>query len=186
MWKQGNTESLPVSPSLEPQRSSPIISSVEPKASPVHTACHQSTLSKGIHVVGKITGAESLESLFIEGSMEGDINLPATRVTVSSDSQVTASIIAHDIVVMGKIKGNLTASGRVDVRASGSVTGVVSASRFSFEDGAFLKGRVDIRNTVAEPVVHIDLPTIVLQTPRTFFVRPKVEDRHEQPDLQPV
>jgi cytoskeletal protein CcmA (bactofilin family) len=184
MWKQRNTEALPVSPILEPWRPAPIIPSVEPKACTVDSASHQSTISKGIHLVGKITGAESLESLYIEGCIEGDINLPATRVTVSSDGHVTASIIARDIVVMGKIHGNLTASGSVDIRATGFVTGVVSAPRISIEDGAFLKGRLDVRNSGTEPAVHIDLPKQVLETPKTFFVRPKIENRHVQPDLQ--
>jgi cytoskeletal protein CcmA (bactofilin family) len=48
-------------------------------------------------------------------------------------------------VVLGKVRGNLTASDRVDIRSDGSLTGDVVAARISIEDGAFFKGGIDIR-----------------------------------------
>ena len=77
--------------------------------------------------------------------MEGSINLPGNRVTVGRNGQVAASITAREIVVLGKIKGNVSASDRVDIRAEGSLTGDVSAARISIEDGAYFKGGIDIR-----------------------------------------
>ena len=81
--------------------------------------------------------------------MEGSINLPGNRVTVGQHGQVAASmavcITAREIVVMGKIHGNVSASDRVDIRAEGALTGDVSAARISIEDGAFFKGGIDIR-----------------------------------------
>jgi len=49
------------------------------------------------------------------------------------------------VVVLGKVRGNLTASDRVDIRNEGSLTGDVVAQRISIEDGAFFKGGIDIR-----------------------------------------
>lgn len=184
MWKQRNAEALVVSPILEPRSPAPIIPSLEPKVCPVESAYHQSTLGKGILLVGKVTGAESLESLFIEGKVEGEINLPAACVTVGRDGHITANIIARDIVVMGNIQGNLTASGIVNIRAQGYVTGTVSAPRVSIEDGAFLKGRLDICEIGTEPVIHIDLPKQVLEMPKTHFERPKNGNRRVQRALQ--
>ena len=43
------------------------------------------------------------------------------------------------------MRGNLTASDRVDIRSDGSLTGDVIAARISIEDGAFFKGGIDIR-----------------------------------------
>ncbi|MGA2459278.1 MAG: polymer-forming cytoskeletal protein, partial [Terriglobales bacterium] len=54
-------------------------------------------------------------------------------------------INAREIVVLGKVRGNLTASDRVDIRSDGSLTGDVVAARISIEDGAFFKGGIDIR-----------------------------------------
>jgi cytoskeletal protein CcmA (bactofilin family) len=58
---------------------------------------------------------------------------------------VSANISAREVVVLGKVKGNINASDRVDIRTEGSLTGDVIAQRISIEDGAFFKGGIDIR-----------------------------------------
>ncbi len=85
------------------------------------------------------------ESLYIDGKVEGAINLPGNRVTVGRNGQVAANIVAREIVVLGKVRGNCQASDRVDIRSEGSLTGDVIAARISIEDGAFFKGGIDIR-----------------------------------------
>ena len=77
--------------------------------------------------------------------MEGSINLSGNRVTIGRNGVVAANINAREIVVLGKVRGNLTASDRVDIRSDGSLTGDVVAARISIEDGAFFKGGIDIR-----------------------------------------
>jgi len=94
-----------------------------------------------------ITGSESL---VIDGKVEGSINLPGNRVTVGRNGQVVASIIAREIVVLGKVRGNITATDRVDIRADGALTGDVACARISIEDGAFFKGGIDIRKPEAK------------------------------------
>ena len=54
-------------------------------------------------------------------------------------------------LVLGKVRGNVTASDRVDIRAEGSLSGDVSAARISIEDGAFFKGGIDIRKPETKP-----------------------------------
>ena len=93
-------------------------------------------------VKGELTGSESL---YIDGKVEGAINLPGNRVTVGRNGQVAANIVAREIVVLGKVRGNCQASDRVDIRSEGSLTGDVIAARISIEDGAFFKGGIDIR-----------------------------------------
>jgi cytoskeletal protein CcmA (bactofilin family) len=117
----------------------------------------QATIGKSLVVKGEVTGSESL---YIDGKVEGAINLPGNRVTVGRNGQVSANITAREIVVLGKVRGNMTASDRVDIRSEGSLTGDVTAQRISIEDGAFFKGGIDIRkpgneakaaNSVATP-----------------------------------
>ena len=64
---------------------------------------------------------------------------------------LSANINAREIVVLGKVRGNLTASDRVDIRSDGSLTGDVVAARISIEDGAFFKGGIDIRKAGQAP-----------------------------------
>ena len=73
-------------------------------------------------IKGEVTGSESL---YIDGRVEGSINLSGNRVTVGRNGVVSANINAREIVVLGKVRGNLTASDRVDIRSDGSLTGDV-------------------------------------------------------------
>ena len=108
----------------------------------------QATIGKSLVVKGELTGSESL---YIDGKVEGAINLPGNRVTVGRNGQVAANIVAREIVVLGKVRGNCQASDRVDIRSEGSLTGDVIAARISIEDGAFFKGGIDIRKPDAKP-----------------------------------
>jgi cytoskeletal protein CcmA (bactofilin family) len=104
----------------------------------------QAVIGKSLVIKGEVTGSESL---CIEGQVEGSISLSgdADRVTVGRTGVVSANLVAREIVVMGKVRGNLEASDRVDIRNDGSLTGDVVTQRITIEDGAFFKGNVDIR-----------------------------------------
>jgi cytoskeletal protein CcmA (bactofilin family) len=111
--------------------------------SPINTSSQeQATIGKSLVIKGEVTGSESL---YIDGRVEGSINLSGNRVTIGRNGVVAANISAREIVVLGKVRGNLTASDRVDIRSDGSLTGDVVAARISIEDGAFFKGGIDIR-----------------------------------------
>jgi cytoskeletal protein CcmA (bactofilin family) len=149
MWKPTNQPNMPPSRPGEPERPaapapSPSASSEPPAAprpAPTSTA-DQATIGKSLVIKGEVTGSESL---YIDGRVEGSINLAGNRVTVGRNGVVAANINAREIVVLGKVRGNLTASDRVDIRSDGSLTGDVVAARISIEDGAFFKGGIDIR-----------------------------------------
>ena len=64
---------------------------------------------------------------------------------------MAASITAREIVVLGKVRGNMSATDRVDIRAEGSLSGDVAAARISIEDGAFFKGGIDIKKPEGKP-----------------------------------
>ena len=150
MWKPTNQPQTPGRPA-EPERpttstpSAPAMAASEPAASPrpvTTTTADQATIGKSLVIKGEVTGSESL---YIDGRVEGSINLSGNRVTVGRNGVVSANINAREIVVLGKVRGNLTASDRVDIRSDGSLTGDVIAARISIEDGAFFKGGIDIR-----------------------------------------
>jgi cytoskeletal protein CcmA (bactofilin family) len=152
MWKPNTPGSGNATPSTpEPVRpatpAAPASSfeSASPRtASPQAAAAtgEQATIGKSLMIKGEVTGSESL---YIDGRIEGTINLPGNRVTVGRNGQVAANISAREIVVLGKVRGNCQASDRIDIRSEGSLTGDVIAARISIEDGAFFKGGIDIR-----------------------------------------
>jgi len=148
MWKP-TTPNAPNSPTPEPARPTttpaPSMSEPTPAAAPRNATLNtadQATIGKSLVIKGEVTGSESL---YIDGRVEGSINLAGNRVTIGRNGIVNANISAREIVVLGKVRGNLQASDRVDIRTEGSLTGDVIAQRISIEDGAFFKGGIDIR-----------------------------------------
>jgi cytoskeletal protein CcmA (bactofilin family) len=105
-------------------------------------ASDPATIGKSLKIRGEVIGSESL---YIDGDVEGDINLPGCRVTVGRDAQVSANISAREVVVLGRVSGNINASDRVDIRSGASLTGDVTAYRINIGEGACCKGGIDIR-----------------------------------------
>src|SRR5437879_9736461 len=103
----------------------------------------QATIGRTVVIKGEISGSEAL---YIDGRIEGKIIMPESRVTIGRNGKVDASIAAREVVVMGKVTGNIVCSDRVDIRSEGSVTGDVSTVRISVEDGAVLKGGIEVRS----------------------------------------
>jgi cytoskeletal protein CcmA (bactofilin family) len=155
MWKPTNQPATPGRPA-EPERPSTSTATAAPGMSetpavprPVTTTTSdQATIGKSLVIKGEVSGSESL---YIDGRVEGSINLSGNRVTIGRNGVVSANISAREIVVLGKVRGNLTASDRVDIRSDGSLTGDVVAARISIEDGAFFKGGIDIRKAGTKP-----------------------------------
>lgn len=147
MWKPTQSGPATTPPTPEPPRPPAPTPTFEP-ARPAAPAGEQASIGKGLFIKGEITGSESL---FIDGKVEGSVNLPGNRVTVGRNGQVNASINAREIVVLGKVRGNVNATDRVDIRAEGALTGDVAAARISIEDGAFFKGGIDIKKAEAKP-----------------------------------
>jgi cytoskeletal protein CcmA (bactofilin family) len=150
MWKPSQSGST--TPSINPEPSHPAAPAppAEYPNRPPATTGDQATIGKGLFIKGEITGTESL---FIDGKVEGTIVLPGNRVTIGRNGQVASSITAREIVILGKVRGNIIATDRVDIRAEGALTGDVTASRISIEDGAFFKGGIDIKKSDVKTAV---------------------------------
>jgi cytoskeletal protein CcmA (bactofilin family) len=101
-----------------------------------HTVVGQS-----IVLQGKLAGSEDL---LIEGQFEGTITLEENCVTVGPEGQVKAEIRARQVVILGMVTGNITAREKVEVRRSGRVVGDLLAGAIVIEEGAYLKGSIDI------------------------------------------
>jgi cytoskeletal protein CcmA (bactofilin family) len=169
MWKPRSNAVGEVETSFTPEPVRPPVSVApsEVAARPKPAASDQATIGKGIVVKGDVMGADQV---FVDGRVEGSIQIPGERVTVGKTGMVvgragsgTACIAAREIVILGTVTGNIAAGERVDIRAGGSLTGDVTTVRVSIEDGAFFRGGIDIRR---------EDPKTVPATPRFDAVQP--------------
>jgi cytoskeletal protein CcmA (bactofilin family) len=105
-------------------------------------------LGSGLQVKGEISGSEDL---LIEGSVEGLIQLHDRKLTVGPTAKVTADINARDVVVYGYVKGDVRATGKIEIRNDGSVMGNLTTAQILIEDGANFRGSIEIdRSTTKE------------------------------------
>lgn len=156
MWNKQQTQTQPQAPAAPPvqAQASPMASAAAspatvvafgaPSASrPTVTSSARSSahLGSGLHIKGQLTGTEDLQ---IDGKVEGPISLNGHQLTVGPTAVLNSEIRAGEVVVYGKVVGNLYARDRVDVKTDGSVTGDISTARISIEDGAHFKGRIEI------------------------------------------
>jgi cytoskeletal protein CcmA (bactofilin family) len=96
-------------------------------------------IGKSIVIKGDLSGNEDL---VIEGKVEGKIDLPNNRLTIGAGGQVQAQVHAKNVVVVGRVAGNVSASERLEIQASGIVEGDVEAPRLVVAEGAVLNGSV--------------------------------------------
>jgi cytoskeletal protein CcmA (bactofilin family) len=99
-------------------------------------------IGKSVIIRGEISGNEDL---YIDGDVEGTVTLPESRVTVGPNAQIRADVSASEVIIFGKLTGNIHSSGRVDLRQSAQVQGDILAGRLSIEESALLTGRVELK-----------------------------------------
>ena len=112
--------------------------SVSPNSSATrNVACLGATLT----IEGEITSEEDLQ---IDGKVQGPISLQGRRLTVGRTAELDSEVTAGEVIVYGKVTGNLHARDRVEIKKNGSVFGNITTTRVSIEDGADFKGRMEI------------------------------------------
>ena len=99
------------------------------------------TIGKAVKIAGQIF---SKEDLYVDGDVEGTIELMEHKLTVGPNGKVQAAIRAREVVALGTIQGNVEAADRLEIRKDAKLIGDVKTARISIEDGAYLKGSIDI------------------------------------------
>jgi cytoskeletal protein CcmA (bactofilin family) len=101
-----------------------------------------SSIGRSVTIKGEIRGEEDL---FIDGQMEGRLDLGQSRLVVGPNGKVRASIVAREIDVHGAIEGNVDAAERIILRKNSKLVGDLKMTSVVIEDGAYFKGSIDIK-----------------------------------------
>lgn len=147
MWKTRKDEEPPINPVKEV---SPVATPVERKPfepereGPLRSG--MAHLGKSVLVKGELSGSEDL---YIDGEVEGTVELRDHNLTIGANGRVKANLHAKEITILGKVQGNVRATDRVDIRKSASLVGDIAAARVNIEDGAYIKGSIDIQRPEA-------------------------------------
>jgi cytoskeletal protein CcmA (bactofilin family) len=145
----------------------------QPAGSTAGAAVERATIGASVVIKGDVSGTEPL---FIDGRVEGSITFLEHRVTVGRTSHIHADIRAHDVVVMGTLDGNIYCSDLLDIRADSSITGHMLAQRIRIDDGASLKGTVEVH-----PAKSSAGSESVFHTAETAAAKTAVDAEHVDP-----
>lgn len=144
MWKRDESPK-PATPAPAPA----------PAATPAHTPAVPSggdfrretardnvNIGKSVFIKGELSGSEDLT---IEGNVEGRIELKDNTLTIGPNGKIRAEVFAKQVIVLGEVTGNVTASEKVDIRDNGSVDGDVTSPRVAIAEGAHFRGAIDMQ-----------------------------------------
>ncbi len=150
MWKptsttEKGTATTPISakPEIAPAQPQSALSVRRPVAEPP-----QALIGKTVSIKGEVTGSEALH---IDGWVEGSINLPGHSLHIGEHANVQATVSANELIIRGKLYGNVTVDDRLEIRTGGTLVGDVIARRITIEDGAYFKGSIDMRREQKNP-----------------------------------
>lgn len=107
-------------------------------------------IGKSVLVKGELSGSEDL---YLDGEVEGSIELKDHSLVVGPHGRVRAHINARDVTVHGKVDGNVKGTERVELKKSAVLVGDIYTQRIIIEDGAFFKGAIDIQKEGAKSTV---------------------------------
>ncbi len=97
-------------------------------------------IGKGAKVEGtlSVSGTVRVDG-FVDGVVEAEKD-----VIIGEGGLITASVSAVNVTVAGELRGNVEASGRLEIARTGKVFGDVSITSFVIEEGATFLGRCEM------------------------------------------
>ncbi len=107
-------------------------------------------IGKGMVIKGRL---DSEEDVFLNGELEGDLNISNCRLTIGPEGKVVANARAREVDISGTLTGNVESSEKTSIRSSGRLTGDVKTRGIVIEEGAVFKGKVEIV-TNSEPAAE--------------------------------
>jgi len=104
-------------------------------------------IGKSVVVRGELSGSEDL---YLDGEVEGSIELREHHLTIGPHGRVRASVNAREVVVHGELNGNVHGTERVELKKSAVLSGDIVTQRIVIEDGAVFKGSIDTQRQAAK------------------------------------
>jgi cytoskeletal protein CcmA (bactofilin family) len=126
--------------------SAPVAAAARPALTPTRPAesfrAELAHIGKSVLIKGELSGSEDL---YLDGEVEGSVDLKQNSLTVGPNGRVRANIRAREVIVHGKVEGNIQGDEKVELKKSAVLVGDISTQRITIEDGAYFKGAIDIQ-----------------------------------------
>jgi cytoskeletal protein CcmA (bactofilin family) len=142
LWKEPNAATPPPK---EPTGRTPEMSTITPlnpdlpRRTPERADAKESLIASDLTIEGKIEGAGHVR---IAGSFKGDVHVHG-NLTIDPGARLTGQVRANTVVVGGELNGNIEAALRVELLATGVVSGDVKAGSLVVSAGSRMRGQVE-------------------------------------------
>ena len=112
-----------------------------------NTANEPANIGRAVTIKGDVF---SNEDLYVDGALEGRIELPAHKLTIGPNCTIKTGVIqAATVVILGIVQCDVNARDKVEIRKDAALTGNIKTARIVIEDGAYFKGDVDIAGKIS-------------------------------------
>jgi cytoskeletal protein CcmA (bactofilin family) len=98
-------------------------------------------IGQSVTIEGRISSAQDLQ---IDGHVNGAIEVGQHELVLGEHAEVKANLTARSILISGTVTGDVVATDRLQIGATGQVEGDVTAPRLIMVDGAVLRGKVHV------------------------------------------
>jgi cytoskeletal protein CcmA (bactofilin family) len=142
---EASSQRDPIAAAGGTERSGPVSSPQPSQPKPIQSTAlaggNMANIGKSITLKGDLSGNEDL---VIEGHIEGRVDLPNNQLTIGANGSCAAEVHAKTVIVVGKVTGNVIATERIEIQATGLVNGDVSAPRLIVQEGAVVNGSIEM------------------------------------------
>lgn len=150
MWNKAKPDVAPepMPRSTPPPQPQPAAATRQPEAAAASSAPRGTAIGKGVTIIGDVV---SKEDLFIDGDIKGNVEVQDSRCTVGPNGNARSNVKAREVVIQGKVQGDVEATQKITIRKDGSLVGNIRTMGIIIEDDAYFKGSIDIVRTGAPP-----------------------------------
>ena len=101
----------------------------------------QSIVAEAVAIVGQLNCQDDLS---LEGQFKGSIQAAEYTVVIGSNGLADGDITAKNLLVKGKVVGEISVADRIIIAKTGTIVGNLQAARVELENGAKYKGIIEI------------------------------------------
>jgi cytoskeletal protein CcmA (bactofilin family) len=139
MWEKRKPE--PAAPNSYAPPSPAVQNTAPPAPARVDTMSGGTAIGKAVTIIGDIVSAEDL---FVDGDIQGNLDVKSSRLTIGPNGKAKSNVRAREVIIQGKVQGDVDASQKITIRREGSLVGNIRTTGIIIEDDAYFKGSIDI------------------------------------------
>lgn len=107
----------------------------------------ESVIAQGVEIKGDIISQGSLR---IDGAVDGKLNIKGD-VILGEKGRIKGEVKVENLIVAGRVEGNVVASGRFELTSNGYMKGDVTCNIITIEEGGVLDGSSRMVGHISKP-----------------------------------